>query len=74
MRNLLYTEYMDQETKNKLDALEQKVDQIFISVEKTRRYFQWIFWITIIAFVLPIVGLLFAIPSFLSGYGALLQM
>ena len=65
---------MDQEIKNKVDALEQKVDQIFISVEKTRRYFQWIFWITIVAFVLPFVGLLFAIPSFLSGYSALLQM
>lgn len=59
---------MDQDIKNKFDAQDAKLNLILKSVEKTRKYFVWIFWITIIAVVLPIVGLAFAIPSFLDTY------
>ncbi|MBP7006639.1 MAG: hypothetical protein KBC44_01635 [Candidatus Pacebacteria bacterium] len=62
---------MDPETKNKLTELEAKIDAIYSSVEKTRKYFLTIIWITVIAIVLPIIGLFFAIPSFLSSYGSL---
>lgn len=59
---------MEQEIKAKLEALEAKVDAIYISAEKTRKYFLIITWITILAIVLPAVGLVFAIPSFLNTY------
>lgn len=62
---------MDPETKNKLTELEAKIDAIYSSVEKTRKYFLTIIWITVIAIVLPIIGLFFAIPSFLSSYSSL---
>jgi hypothetical protein len=65
---------MEPEIKTKLDALEQKTDAIFKSVEKTRKYFLIIMWITVVAVVLPVIGLLFAIPSFLSSYADLLSM
>ncbi len=57
----------------KLLELEAKVDQIFISVEKTRKYFLWTMIITVALFVLPIVGLMFAIPSFLGSYTQSIQ-
>ncbi len=59
---------MDQDIKDKIDAQDAKLNLILKSVEKTRKYFVWIFWITIIAVVLPIIGLAFAIPSFLDTY------
>lgn len=62
---------MDQELKNKLLEQEQKLEAIYKSVEKTRKYFMIIIWISIIMVVLPIIGLLIAVPSFLSNYSDL---
>lgn len=55
----------------RIDALEKKVEAIYVSVEKTRRYFLVTAVVTIAAFVLPAIGLVFAIPSFLSTYSAI---
>ena len=52
----------------KLEEQQKKIDAIFVSVEKTRKYFLWTMIITIALFVLPLIGLLFAIPSFLNTY------
>ena len=52
----------------KLEEQQIKIDQIYISVEKTRKYFLWTIIITVALFVLPLIGLFFAIPSFLSQY------
>ena len=54
-------------------ALETKLEAIYISVEKTRRYFQWVLIATVVAFVLPLLGLVFAVPSFLSSYAQIDQ-
>lgn len=61
---------MDPEIKKQLDEQGQKIEAIYKSVEKTRKYFLTIIWITVIGFVLPLIGLGFAIPSFLSNYVA----
>ena len=60
-------------TEQKLTALEAKIDAIYVSVEKTRNYFKWTMIITLALFLLPLIGLLFAIPAFLSSYGTSLQ-
>jgi len=52
----------------KLEEQDAKLDAIFVSVEKTRKYFLVIMWITIAIVILPAIGLLFAIPSFLNTY------
>ena len=59
---------MDADIAERLAALEKKIDATFASAEKTRKYFQWTLIATLVAFVLPLVGLLFALPSFLSLY------
>ncbi len=61
------------DTNTKLDLLEKKVDAIYVSVEKTRSYFKWTMIITLALFILPIIGLIFAIPSFLSNYAGNIQ-
>ncbi len=63
-----YNTNMETEIIQKIHEQQAKIDQIYISVEKTRKYFQWTMIITIALFVLPIIGLMFATPSFLSQY------
>ena len=63
---------MDAELAQRLQAQDAKLDAIWQSVEKTRKYFQMTFWITVILFVLPLVGLIFVVPYAMSSYlGAL---
>lgn len=59
---------MDNEIRERLEKLETKIEAIWVSVEKTRKYFKATLWITIILFVLPLVLLFFAIPAFLTNY------
>lgn len=63
-----YNLTMDQETKNKLLEMNAKIDEIYISVEKTRKYLFWTMIVTLVVFVLPLIALMFAIPSFLGNY------
>ncbi|MES2213435.1 MAG: hypothetical protein V4473_01170 [Patescibacteria group bacterium] len=57
----------------RMQLLEQKIDSIYISVEKTRNYFKWSAIITVVLFVLPLIGILFVAPSFISNYTTTLQ-
>lgn len=59
---------MENEQSAKLAELEKKIDAIYVSVEKTRKYFLWTLIITVALFVLPLIGLIFAIPAFISSY------
>ena len=61
----------DSELRLRIDALEKKIDAIYVSAEKTRKYFLGTIIVTIVAFVLPLIGLAFAIPSFLSTYAGI---
>ncbi len=60
-----------QDVHARLGRIEEKLDATYRSTEQTRKYFLWTLIITIALFVLPTIGLLFAIPSFLATYGAL---
>ena len=57
---------MDQDIEQKLTEQDKKLDQIYASVEKMRKYFLWTMIITIATIVLPLIGLVFAIPFLLS--------
>ena len=61
---------MENEHTKQLAELEKKVDAIYASVEKTRKYFLWTLIITIALFILPLIGLFFAIPAFISSYSS----
>lgn len=61
---------MDEVILKKLEEQEKKIESIFVSVEKTRKYFLWTLILSLVFFLLPLVGLLFAIPFFLSTFDA----
>jgi hypothetical protein len=62
---------MDAELKARLDAIDARLEATHVSAEKARKYLLVITVITIAAIVLPAIGLVFAIPTFLSTYGAI---
>jgi len=57
---------MEQEILNRLQAQDELLQKIYISSEKTRKYFLWTFYATVALFVLPLVGLMIAIPALMS--------
>ena len=65
--------YMEQDVQKSLEEQRAKLDAIFISVEKTRKYFLVIIWITVALVVLPAIGLIFALPSFIDTYTTSLE-
>lgn len=64
----MYTLFMDTEIKSKLDEQSAKIDKIYSSVEKMRKYFLVTLWVTILVIVLPLIGLVLIVPSFLNSY------
>ena len=57
----------------KIEELEKKIDALQHSIDRLNKIFLWTLIITVILFVLPLIGLLFAIPQFLSTYAGILQ-
>jgi len=56
----------------RLNAQDELLKKIYSSSEKTRKYFLWTMIATAAMFILPLIGLAFAIPAFLNSYmGAL---
>jgi hypothetical protein len=64
---------MDQNTQDTFNRHEKKLDAIFASVEKTRKYFLIILWVTIAMVVLPVIGLMLVIPTFIEMYTSTLN-
>lgn len=66
---------MDIDLQKKFEQQEQKLEAIYKSVEKTRKYFLWTLIITAVTIILPFIALVFVIPWFLSvfsnAYGSL---
>ena len=57
----------------KIDSLGKKIDELQGSINNLKRIFFWTLVVSIALFVLPLVGLMFAIPQFLSIYNEILQ-
>jgi len=62
-----------QDIKKELKEQRELIERIFASVEKTRKYYLWTMWGTVIVFVLPLIVLAFAIPSFINTYSSYLN-
>lgn len=58
----------------KLVELEQKIDAIYKSAEKTRKYFMWTLILSVVFLVLPLIGLIFVIPQLLNSIGGNLDL
>ena len=64
--------FMDQ-LELKIESLERKIDALQSSINKLKRMFLLIVIVSIALFVLPLMGLVFVIPQFLSVYSGGLQ-
>jgi membrane protein YqaA with SNARE-associated domain len=68
---------MEQDILEKFEEQEKKLEAIYKSTEKTRRYFLWTLIITVLTIILPLIALAFVIPWFLnilsSSLGSLLK-
>lgn len=47
---------------------QELLEKIYASTEKTRKLFLWTLILSVLAFVVPAIGLLIAIPYFLQTY------
>jgi len=65
---------MENETQQRIDELEVKIDKILLSTKKTERYIKITFWATIVLVVLPAVLLAFALPAFINTYTTTLNL
>lgn len=57
---------MEQKLAQKLAEQDKKLDLIYASIEKMRKYFLWTLIITVVTIVLPLVALVAVIPWFLK--------
>ena len=57
---------MDAELQKRIETIEKKLDAIYMSAEKTRKYFLWTIIATIVTLVLPLIGLMFVLPQYIA--------
>jgi uncharacterized membrane protein (DUF106 family) len=63
---------METELKQLIEAQQKKIDEIYESVEKTRKYLYWTMVATIVFFVLPLVAMIFIIPTIIGRYASMM--
>jgi len=61
---------MDDELLKKIQVQEAKLDSIYASVEKLRKYFLWTLIITVATVVLPLLVLVIMLPWLMGTLGA----
>ena len=54
-----------------VELADRKLDAVYRSTEKTRKYIWTFVVISVIALVLPLIGMVFAIPAFLNTYSSI---
>lgn len=57
---------MENEILKKLEEQGRRIEEIFISAEKTRKYFLWTLIISVALVVFPLIGLMLVIPQFMN--------
>jgi len=62
---------MEEALAQKIAEIEKKLDAVFRSVEKMRKFFFWTLVITLVMVALPLIGLVFAIPAYLGALSGL---
>jgi hypothetical protein len=51
-----------------LDRIEQRLDALQRTSERTYKLFLWTLIITVVVIVLPMIGMIFLVPKIISGY------
>ena len=64
---------MEQNILKKIEEQDKKLEDIYCSVEKTRKYFLWTLIVTLIFMFLPLIGLAYAIPKLIGLYSGMMS-
>ena len=59
---------MEEEIKNRLDMQAEKIDEIYAAVKKAKRYFLIHMIMSIVIIAVPLIGLFFVLPQFITSY------
>jgi hypothetical protein len=59
---------MDETIKQQLAAQDEKLEAIYISTEKTRKYLLIIMWSSVAMIVLPLIAAALIVPAIISSY------
>jgi hypothetical protein len=65
---------VEEQLLERIKVLEEKLDKVYLSSERTRKYLLWTLIGSIAVFVLPLVGLFFAIPKFISTLTSIVSL
>ena len=57
---------MEDEIKKQFNQQQELLEKIYKSAEKTRKYFLWTLIISLVVFVIPLIILVFVLPSFID--------
>jgi len=57
---------MDSEIQKKFDEQAALIKQVYASAEKTRKYILWSIIAGVLMIILPLIGLMFVIPTYLK--------
>ena len=63
---------MDPAVEKELREQRELIEKIYVSVEKTRKYYLWTMWGTVIVFVVPLIILAIVLPLFMNAYSGYL--
>lgn len=64
---------MEKEVLEKIEKQEKKLDKIYISVEKTRKYLLFTLIGTLLMFVIPLIAIIIIIPRIIDFYSGILS-
>ena len=59
---------MDEEMRQKLDAMEKQMAEVYAMAHRLYRIIFWTVIASVVLFVVPLIGLFFEIPSLINTY------
>lgn len=62
---------MDPELRQKLEKMEKQMDEVYAMARRLYRMIFWTVVISIVLFVVPLIGLFFEIPSLINTYSTI---
>ncbi len=62
-----------EEILKKIEEQQAKIDAIYVSVEKLRKYFLWTLIVTVATVLVPLIAVVIILPSLLSTMSSLYQ-
>ena len=62
-----------EEVLKKIQEQQAKIDAIYISVEKLRKYFLWTLIVTVATVLVPLIAVIVILPSLISSITSLYQ-